>query len=86
MVVRMTKSNYRERKKLFDEDAEKQAKFMKDTLVGQVDEKTAVITTDVFDPEGMKQSLSEPELGKRLEEMGVEHTIYMLQPAPVPGS
>jgi|TARA_B110000967_G_scaffold172047_1_gene182887 hypothetical protein len=37
MVVRMTKSNYRERKKLFDEDAEKQAKFMKDTLIGKVD-------------------------------------------------
>ena len=24
--------------------------------------------------------------GKRLEEMGFEHTIYMLQPALVPGS
>ena len=86
LVVKMTKSNYTEWKIIFDEDAEKQAKFMKDTLVGQVDEKTAVITADVFDPEGMKQSLSDPELGKRLEEMGVEHTIYMLQPAPVPGS
>jgi len=25
-------------------------------------------------------------LGKSFEEMGIEHTIYMLQPAPVPGS
>ena len=41
---------------------------------------------DIFDPEGMKQALSDPELGIRLEEMGIEHTIYMLQPAPVPGS
>jgi len=23
---------------------------------------------------------------KLLKEMGIEHTIYMLQPAPVPGS
>ena len=86
IVVKMTKTNYTEWKKLFDDDAEKQAKFMKDTLVGYVDENTAVVTSDVFDPEGMKQALSDPELGKRLEEMGVEHTIYMLQPAPVPGS
>ena len=86
IVVKMTKTNYTEWKKLFDDDAEKQAKFMKETLVGHVDENTAVVTSDVFDPEGMQTHISDPELGKRLEEMGVEHTIYMLQPAPVPGS
>ena len=41
---------------------------------------------DIFDPEGMKQALSDPELGIRLEEMGIVHTIYMLQPAQVPSS
>ena len=59
---------------------------MRDALVGKVDENTAAVTADIFDPEGMKQALSDLELGKRLEEMGIEHTIYMLQPAPVPGS
>ena len=63
-----------------------QVKFMRDVLVGKVDENTAVVTADIFDPEGMKQALSDPELGKIIEEMGIEHTIYMLQPAPVPGS
>ena len=86
IVVKMTKTNYTEWKKLFDSDAENRAKFMRDALVGKVDENTAVVTADVFDPEGMKQTLSDPELGIRLEEMGIEHTIYMLQPAPVPGS
>ena len=86
VVVKMKKTNYTEWKKLFDGDAENRAKFMKDALVGKVDENTAVVTADVFDSEGMKQTLSDPELGKRLEEMGIEHTIYMLQPAPVPGS
>ena len=86
IVVKMKKTKYTEWKKIFDEDAEKQAKFMKDALVGKEDENTAVVTVEIFDPEGMKQVLSDPELGKRLEEMGVEHTIYMLQPAPVPGS
>ena len=86
IVVKMKKTNYTEWKKLFDGDAENRAKFAMDTLVGKVDENTAIVTADIFDPEGMKQTLSDPELGKRLEEMGIEHTIYMLQPAPVPGS
>ena len=86
IVVKMKKTNYTEWKKLFDGDAENRTKFMRDALVGKVDENTAVVTADIFDPEGMKQALSDPELGKRLEEMGVEHTIYMLQPVPVPGS
>jgi len=86
IVVKLKKTNYTEWKKLFDGDAENRAKFMRDALVGKVDENTAVVTADIFDPEGMKQALSDPELGKRLEEMGFEHTIYMLQPAPVPGS
>jgi hypothetical protein len=84
IVVKMKKTNYTEWKKLFDGDAENRAKFMRDALVGKVDENTAVVTADVFDPEGMKQALSDLELGKRLEEMGIEHTIYMLQPDPVP--
>jgi hypothetical protein len=86
LVVKMTKSNYTEWKKLFDEDAEKQEKFMKDTLVGKIDENTAVVTADIFDPEGMQTHISDPEQSKIFEEMGIEHTVYMLQPAPVPGS
>ena len=58
LVVKMTKSNYTEWKKLFDEDAEKQEKFMKDTLVGKIDENTAVVTADIFDPEGMQTHIS----------------------------
>jgi len=86
LVVKMTKSNYTEWKKLFDEDAEKQEKFMKDTLVGKIDENTAVVTADIFDPEGMQTHISDPEQSKIFEEMGIEHRVYMLQPAPVPGS
>ena len=78
--------NYTEWKKLFDGNAGMRAKFMSDALVGKVDENTAVVTADIFDPEGMKQALSGPEVDKLLKEMGIEHTIYMLQPAPVPGS
>ena len=62
VVVKMEKTNYTEWKKIFDGDAEKRAKFMRDAMVGKVDENTAVVTADVFDPEGMKQALSDPEL------------------------
>ena len=86
IVVKMKKTNFSEWKKLFDGDAEMRSKFMRDALVGKVDENTAIVTADIFDPEGTKQALSDPELGKSFEEMGIEHTIYMLQPAPVPGS
>ena len=86
IVVNMKKTNFSEWKKLFDGDAEMRSKFMRDALVGKVDENTAVVTADIFDPEGMKQALSGPEVDKLLKEMGIEHTIYMLQPAPVPGS
>ncbi len=72
--------------KIFDGDAENRAKFMRDALVAKVDENTAIVTADIFDPEGMKRALSDPEMDKRLEEMGVERTMYMLQPAPIPGS
>ena len=61
--------------KNFDGDAENRAKFMRDALVAKVDENTAIVTADIFDPEGMKQAFSDPEMEKRLEEMGIEHTI-----------
>ena len=86
IVVKLKKTNYTEWKKFFDGNAKMRAKFMRDAFVGKVDENTAIVTADIFDPEGMKQTLSDPELGKSFEEMGIEHTIYMLQPAPVPGS
>ena len=86
IVVKLKKTNYTEWKIFFDGNAEMRAKFMRDALVGKVDENTAIVTADIFDPEGMKQALSDPELGKSFEEMGIEHTIYMLQPPPVPGS
>ena len=59
---------------------------MRDVFVGKVDENTAIVTADIFDPKGMKQSFSAPEMEKRFEEMGVEHTMYILQLAPETGS
>ena len=45
-----------------------------------------VITADIFYLEDIKTHISDPEQSKIFEEIGIEHTIYILQPAPVPGS
>ena len=81
IVVKMKNTNFSKWKKLFGDDAENRSKFAKNALVGKVDENTTIVTADIFEPEGMKQRLSDPELGKNLEEMDIEHTIYILQPA-----
>ena len=46
---------------------------MRETIVGKVDEQTAIVSADVFAPEKMQQLE---------EEMGLEHAVYFLQPAP----
>ena len=58
---------------------------MKDTLVGKVDKNTFVITSEIFDPQGMQTHISDPEQSIIFEEMGIEHTISMLRPATVSG-
>ncbi len=48
IVVKIKKTNYAEWKKLFDGNAEMRANFMRDALVGKVDENTAIVTADIF--------------------------------------
>ena len=51
-------------------------------IVGKVDEQTAIVSADVFAPEKMQQLMSAPEFKQLEEEMGLEHAVYFLQPAP----
>ena len=68
--------------KAFDADAEMQAEFMRETIVGKVYEQTAIVSADVFAPEKMQQLMSATEFKQLEEEMGLEHAVYFLQPAP----
>ena len=38
VIVKMTKTNYDDWREIFDGDAERRAKFMKDPMVGKVDD------------------------------------------------
>jgi hypothetical protein len=49
--------------------------------VGKVDEHTAIVNADVFAPEKMEAMMSSPEMQKIEAEMGLEHSVYQLQPA-----
>ena len=64
----------------FDADAQMQAEFMRETIVGKVDEQTAIVSADVFALEKMKQLMSAPEFKQLEEEMVLEHAVYFLQP------
>ena len=53
IVLKMKNWTYDDWKKAFDADAEMQAEFMTVTIVGKVDEQTALVSADVFAPEKM---------------------------------
>ncbi|MEC7193966.1 MAG: hypothetical protein VXW13_10815, partial [SAR324 cluster bacterium] len=67
IVLKMKNCTYDDWEKAFDADAEMQAEFMRETIVGKVDEQTAIVSADVFAPEKMQQLMSAPEF-KQLEE------------------
>lgn len=80
-IVKMSNCTFDEWKKAFDTDSETDDQFMKDVIVGKVDEHTAIVSADVFAPEKMEAMMSSPEMQKIEAEMGLEHSVYQLQPA-----
>ena len=55
IVLKMKNCTYDDWKKAFDADAEMQAEFMRETIVGKVDEQAAIVRADVFSPEKIQQ-------------------------------
>lgn len=64
-------------KSVYDEDLELRKTFMKDDLVGKVDNKKAMIKSTITNPEQMEKVMGErmPEIGP---ELGLEHEMYTL--------
>ena len=63
ILVKISNVTYDEWKKKFDSDSEAHSKMMRNTLVGKVDEKTAMISTEIFDQE----MVGLPFLGRRFQ-------------------
>ena len=76
LVAKFTCS-YNEWKSVYDGDLELRQTFMKDDLVGKVDEHTAMIKATITDPEKMEKVMAEriPQIAPKL---GLEHDMYTL--------
>ena len=76
LVAKFTCS-YNEWKSVYDGDLELRKKFMKDDMVGKVDEHTAMIKATITDPEKMEKVMAEriPQIAPKL---GLEHDMYTL--------
>ena len=78
ILVKINNVTYEEWKTKFDLDSEVQSKMMRNTLVGKVDEKTAMISTEVFDQEMVGQFMASDEFKKMEQELGLSHEVYQL--------
>ncbi|MCH2108721.1 MAG: hypothetical protein MK135_05295 [Polyangiaceae bacterium] len=80
IIVHMKEPKYAEWKEAFDGDKERQAHFMKDAVVGRVDERTAMVTADVFDRPALQALLKSDEFHHMENEMGLSHEFFELTP------
>ena len=76
LVAKFTCS-YNDWKSVYDGDLELRKTFIKDDLVGKVDENTAMIKATITDPEKMEKVMAEriPQIAPKL---GLEHDMYTL--------
>ena len=78
MVARFKNVNYEEWRAIYDGDADLRSEFMKDDIVGKVDEHTAMLKFTVTDEirmiEVMDKRIQEIE-----ESLGLSHDIYSWQ-------
>ena len=78
ILVKISNVTYDEWKKKFDADSEAHSKMIRNTLVGKVDENTAMISTEVFDKEMVGQFMTSDEFKKMEQELGLSHEVYQL--------
>jgi len=78
-MIEISNGTFDEWKKGFDALEEQRLQFSTDAKVGKVDEHTAIVVVDVFDPAGMMAMFNSDAAKKMAEEMGVVRTPYKLQ-------
>ena len=80
MIVKFTKVNFDEWLAVFDADGRMRSKFMKDDIVGKIDDHTAMVKTTIFNQEGLASAMAIriPEL---VEQMGLTNEMFVLKPA-----
>ena len=76
-VIKLNKCTFDEWKKEMEEDTEMDGLFMRDVMLAKVDDHTAILCADVFDPELQQQYMSDPALQEMAEMYGAEHSLYL---------
>jgi len=79
VMIEINNGTFDDWKKGFDDLADQRAQFSRDAKVGKVDDHTAIVVVDVFDPAGMMAMFNSDEAKKMAEEMGVVRTPFKLQ-------
>ena len=64
--------------KKFDSDSEVHSEMMRNTIVGKVDDETAMISTEVFNPDMVGQFMSSDDFKQMEKELGLSHEVYQL--------
>ena len=76
IIAKMTKVTYDDWKIKFDEDAEVQSKMMRNTTVGKVDDNTAMVLTEVFNPEMVQEFMNSDDFKEMETNLGLSHEVY----------
>ncbi len=76
IIVKMTKVTYNDWKVKFDEDSEIQSKMMRNTTVGKVDDNTAMVLTEVFNPEMVQEFMNSNDFKEMETNLGLSHEVY----------
>ena len=78
IIVKMKNTTYDNWKIKFDDDADAQSKMMRNTIVGKVDDTTAMISTEVFNPELVGEFMTSDKFKKMEKELGLSHEVFQL--------
>ena len=79
VLIKIGNGTFEQWKEGFDNLADMRSQFSRDAMVGRVDDHTAIVLVDVFDPAGMMKMFSSDEAIKIAKELGVERTPYKLE-------
>tara|TARA_B100000900_G_scaffold184003_1_gene156074 strand:+ start:446 stop:706 length:261 start_codon:yes stop_codon:yes gene_type:complete len=79
IIAKMSKVSYNDWKIKFDEDAEIQSKMMKNTSVGKVDDNTAMVLTEVFNPDMVQEFMNSDDFKEMEKSLGLSHEVYKVE-------
>ena len=79
IIAKMSKVTFDDWKVKFDEDAEIQSKMMRNTMVGKVDNNTAMVLTEVFDPEMVQEFMNSDDFKNMETNLGLSHEVYKIE-------